>query len=1261
PQPPRSTVPKRSFKRRSADSAEQEQSVSSASKETKEFQGPAKKRIKMERQEVAPSASAAETKLEPQDHSESSRFDSGSRSLRLWDHGREHYERSLEQFVQDSPCSQLACAKLAKCRECRPAGQHAAAMAKSTAAVVASADGTACRFIGFRKLRYNKKGGLTACGFCESTEAEPEDLAAWLRKPPNGAAAAAAPGVVASEARRLLSFVGEAFQELASQERQLRARYGGAGGDGTNAASLWRRRDVGGVGRGNCGTACDQCDSTLFGAYFCCGKCGYALCPDCRLSDPAAAAAAAAASSSDRPATRLRPGGGVAAAGDCTVGRQAHEPDRLLLATNVPGDAFARLASAVASLRVPPLSPPESPPPPPPPVAADSPADPDAEAAYNRSLILRFSEPPRQADGPGCLAFQRHWRRGLPVVVANCLPAAAAAAADAWWHPRSLSRGLTGCRCSVLNCDAGTELPASPTRHFWDGFDSMKRRLKNPATGDPLSLRLRPPPASRSACRCPSSPRLCPGGRCNLAAGCAPPRLTCAYGMSRTETAGTFALHCQPADLAVLLAHVAAPEDALEQQKAAAFAALERASVDPGVLRSIAVDSRLPGALWHVFRPADAAKLRRFLAAGAENGGGNPLAEQTGTYVGPAELDRLRLKCGLRPAVIVQFQGDTVFVPAGAPYQVRNLHSGISLSVDFVSQESCRQCLATGREMRQHNRLPLRRLLYRAVRDAVSVLESTRPISAQWMAAANFSTQWMAAAHFSTQWMAAAHFSTMDGSGQFQHTMDGSGPFQHTMDGSGPFQHTMDGSGPFQHNGWQHPFQLQRNISDMQWHKAGGGHTMVPGQETTVSSTVSQRRDFSRATAWPWVKPASRQSPFTLPAVLVRRAAVDDALDDDGLRPGEAVGAANDGEAERAGAGVPGQVHVALQLGMKLPPPELDSEPGGNREITRLTWQQAHSNGSLLSFEQSHGLLVAEAQQRDVVHSQQYVAFSHLPGPGGQAVRLQVGNVDGDVAALGADAASHRHAQGLAGQLLNHHNPALIVGLIVHGIHGAGAGVSQVGQRPAAQRGSAGGEAGIARGQSRRGQLAAAQIREARAYSRCREGQLPRKTSVARKATKTKPDALVRQASSLTGAAASQLPESAVTPPSTWLTTGDTADMFNRISIAFVFVQHCFVFFIVSITKTKSRKYDQLFGPDLQANNSGVFPTRLLSVTLSCSSGLLGSSVRSRYTASRQMGFSWDSARLAWQWVACVSSSPLTSRIWSPGRSRPSLATRPSM
>uniref|UniRef100_A0A1I8F8Z2 JmjC domain-containing protein n=1 Tax=Macrostomum lignano TaxID=282301 RepID=A0A1I8F8Z2_9PLAT len=622
-------------------------------------------------------------------------------------------------------------AKLWKCRECRPAGQQRCTpppMAKSTACcrgqaltgnslslqldlesyaqskaekkpelALATSSATNNRrglrrggeVDGVPRAALQQERRLDRLRLLRVNRGRAEDLAAWLRKPPNGAAAAAAPGVVASEARRLLSFVGEAFAGTRQPGAPAaRPRYGGAGGDGTNAASLWRRRDVGGVGRGNCGTACDQCDSTLFGAYFCCGKCGYALCPDCRLSDPAAAAAAAAASSSDRPATRLRPGGGVAAAGDCTVGARA---DRLLLATNVPGDAFARLASAVARLRVPPLSPPESPPPPPPPVAADSPADPDAEAAYNRSLILRFSL--SAAPGPGCLAFQRHWRRGLPVVVANCLPAAAAAAADAWWHPRSLSRGLTAAD-AACELRRGTELPP-PHPPFWDGFDSMKRRLKNPATGDPLSLRLARPPAgqpfslplSELAKAVPFAEYTGAGGRCNLAAGCAPPRLTCAYGIRPGRAAGPRGRSGGRAGAA----------EGRRLRRTGARPALTPASCAPSPWTPVC-----PAPLWHVFRPADAAKLRRFLAAGAENGGGNPLAEQTGTYLGPAELDRLRLKCGLRPAVIVQFQGDTVFVPAGAPYQVRNLHSGISLSVDFVSQESCRQCLATGREMRQH-------------------------------------------------------------------------------------------------------------------------------------------------------------------------------------------------------------------------------------------------------------------------------------------------------------------------------------------------------------------------------------------------------------------------------------------------------------------------------------------------------------------------------------------------------------------------------
>lgn len=42
---------------------------------------------------------------------------------------------------------------------------------------------------------------------------------------------------------------------------------------------------------------------------------------------------------------------------------------------------------------------------------------------------------------------------------------------------------------------------------------------------------------------------------------------------------------------------------------------------------------------------------------------------------------------------IVQCLGDAVFIPAGAPHQVRNLTSCIKVAEDFVSPENVSSCL----------------------------------------------------------------------------------------------------------------------------------------------------------------------------------------------------------------------------------------------------------------------------------------------------------------------------------------------------------------------------------------------------------------------------------------------------------------------------------------------------------------------------------------------------------------------------------------
>lgn len=49
---------------------------------------------------------------------------------------------------------------------------------------------------------------------------------------------------------------------------------------------------------------------------------------------------------------------------------------------------------------------------------------------------------------------------------------------------------------------------------------------------------------------------------------------------------------------------------------------------------------------------------------------------------------------------MLQFLGDAVFIPSGAPHQVKNLHSCIKIAEDFVSPENLDRCLITTNEFR---------------------------------------------------------------------------------------------------------------------------------------------------------------------------------------------------------------------------------------------------------------------------------------------------------------------------------------------------------------------------------------------------------------------------------------------------------------------------------------------------------------------------------------------------------------------------------
>lgn len=62
-------------------------------------------------------------------------------------------------------------------------------------------------------------------------------------------------------------------------------------------------------------------------------------------------------------------------------------------------------------------------------------------------------------------------------------------------------------------------------------------------------------------------------------------------------------------------------------------------------------------------------------------------------YLDDSLRKRLREQYGVRGWRFVQRHGDSVFIPAGCPHQVRNLSSCVKVALDFVSPENAHRCV----------------------------------------------------------------------------------------------------------------------------------------------------------------------------------------------------------------------------------------------------------------------------------------------------------------------------------------------------------------------------------------------------------------------------------------------------------------------------------------------------------------------------------------------------------------------------------------
>ncbi|XP_076895110.1 lysine-specific demethylase JMJ26-like [Bidens hawaiensis] len=114
-------------------------------------------------------------------------------------------------------------------------------------------------------------------------------------------------------------------------------------------------------------------------------------------------------------------------------------------------------------------------------------------------------------------------------------------------------------------------------------------------------------------------------------------------------------------------------------------------------------------ALWDIFKRQDAPKLEEYLrnhsaefthtALLSDEHILHPIHDRT-FYLHDEHKRKLKEEFGIEPWTFKQKLGDAVFIPAGCPYQVRNLKSNTKVELNFISPESLGECIRLQKELR---------------------------------------------------------------------------------------------------------------------------------------------------------------------------------------------------------------------------------------------------------------------------------------------------------------------------------------------------------------------------------------------------------------------------------------------------------------------------------------------------------------------------------------------------------------------------------
>lgn len=364
------------------------------------------------------------------------------------------------------------------------------------------------------------------------------------------------------------------------------------------------------------------------------------------------------------------------------------------------------------------------------------------------------------SNGNNWKIFRECWKQGQPVMVSGIHKRLK----SALWKPDAFSEEFGDQDVDLVNCRNCATISDVKVREFWDGFQVISKRLKG-TDGQAMVLKLKDwPPGEDFRDMMPTRfqdlmdnlplPEYTKrDGKLNLASRLPNffvrpdlgPKMYNAYGLISTEDrkVGTTNLHLDVSDAVNVMVYVGIPVDDDQHESQADPAGykevaitIEEGDVDDVTKRRVYEAKEKPGALWHIYAAKDAEKIRELLRkVGEEQGQENPpdhdpIHDQS-WYLDQVLRRRLYEEYGVQGWSIIQFLGDAVFIPAGAPHQVHNLYSCIKAAEDFVSPEHVKHCFRLTQEFRHlstthtnhEDKLQVKNIIYHAVKDAVGTLK----------------------------------------------------------------------------------------------------------------------------------------------------------------------------------------------------------------------------------------------------------------------------------------------------------------------------------------------------------------------------------------------------------------------------------------------------------------------------------------------------------------------------------------------------------